>query len=124
MSLSVHAFVMDDGGDLYVMPEDVDEFLAECELVRASVAAIAATTRYQDDYISRRLGNIIAAAHRAKAVEGGGSHGEIDDAVSHLRPLDHFGPFLSGARRRGRGKCDEQGGESGEGLSFSHGDRR
>ncbi|XVQ09869.1 hypothetical protein ACQP1W_46375 [Spirillospora sp. CA-255316] len=60
-----------DGGDLYVMPEDVDEFLAECELVRANVAAIAATTRYQDDYISRRLGNIIAAAHRAKAVEGG-----------------------------------------------------
>ncbi|MFC5753110.1 hypothetical protein [Actinomadura rugatobispora] len=60
-----------DGADLYVMPEDVDGFLAECEMVRENIPAITAATGRPADYVAHRLGNIIDAAHRAKSLGGG-----------------------------------------------------
>ncbi|GAA2432637.1 hypothetical protein GCM10010191_53340 [Actinomadura vinacea] len=60
-----------DGEDLYVMPGDVGDFLAECALVRDNIGTVAAATKWDGEFISRRLGNIIDAARRAESVGGG-----------------------------------------------------
>ncbi|MEW2352859.1 hypothetical protein [Spirillospora sp. NPDC029432] len=52
-------------------PGEVADFLAECELIRAHVPAIAARTERREDYISSRLDNIIDAARRAQEMGGG-----------------------------------------------------
>ncbi|MEU6015978.1 hypothetical protein ABZ826_18520 [Streptomyces sp. NPDC047515] len=58
-------------GDLYVEPEDIDDFLAECELLHRHTAALAAHSGYREDYVVARLSHITAAALRARAVGGG-----------------------------------------------------
>nr|WSW69119.1 hypothetical protein OG461_24625 [Streptomyces sp. NBC_00995] len=58
--------------DLCVDPEDVTAFLAECELLRGHVAALAA----HSGYVAARLANITAAALRARDVDGESSSGE------------------------------------------------
>ena len=57
--------------DLYVEPEDVEEFLAECELLRPHAAALDAHCGYREGYVAERLANITAAARRAQDVGGG-----------------------------------------------------
>ncbi|MCX5140399.1 MULTISPECIES: hypothetical protein [unclassified Streptomyces] len=57
--------------DLYVEPEDVLAFLAECELLGDHIEALAAHSGYADDYVAERLANITAAAERALDVDGG-----------------------------------------------------
>ncbi|MFJ2087867.1 hypothetical protein ACIOEW_01220 [Streptomyces sp. NPDC087901] len=57
--------------NLCVDPEDVPDFLAECELLRGHIAALAAHSGYFDDYVATRLANITAAAVRAQDVNGG-----------------------------------------------------
>ncbi|MFI8104964.1 hypothetical protein [Streptomyces sp. NPDC086023] len=60
-----------DGGDLYVEREEVDDFLEECAALRPHLTRLALEGGYEPDYVSARLANIVAAAHRAKAVGGG-----------------------------------------------------
>lgn len=57
--------------NLYVEPEDVEDFLAECELLRPHVAVLAAHGGYRADYVAERLANITAAGVRALGVGGG-----------------------------------------------------
>ncbi|MFF3395476.1 hypothetical protein ACFYW1_31650 [Streptomyces sp. NPDC002669] len=57
--------------DMYVEPEEVEDFLAECELLRGNTAALGAHSGYGEDYVVARLGNIERAALRARAVGGG-----------------------------------------------------
>ncbi|MER5275085.1 hypothetical protein ABT025_04910 [Streptomyces sp. NPDC002809] len=57
--------------DLTVEPEDVPAFLAECEMLRGHIAALAAHSGHADDYVAARLANITAAAVRALDVGGG-----------------------------------------------------
>ena len=69
--------------DLTVAPDEVSDFLAECDLVRSQLARIAghmtaeagtasgkSRSEHADD-VSRRLDNIVDAAGRALAVGGG-----------------------------------------------------
>ncbi|MET9659200.1 hypothetical protein [Streptomyces sp. NPDC006510] len=58
-------------GDLYVQPEDVEDFLAECELLRRHTAQLGAHSGYGEDYVADRLANITRAALRARSVGGG-----------------------------------------------------
>ncbi|MFF0295982.1 hypothetical protein ACFYST_20915 [Kitasatospora sp. NPDC004614] len=60
-----------DGYDLYAEPDEIDEFLAECDLVRPHLDQLAAQGGYDADYVAERFDNIVAAARRAKAVGGG-----------------------------------------------------
>lgn len=57
--------------DLYVEPGDIDDFLAECDVLRPHVDHLARQGGYEVDYVTGRFDNIVAAAVRAKA-EGGG----------------------------------------------------
>ncbi|MFD7865673.1 hypothetical protein [Streptomyces sp. NPDC059783] len=57
--------------DLCVEPEETEEFLAECELLRPHTAALAAHAGFHEDYVAARLANIRAAAERALDVGGG-----------------------------------------------------
>lgn len=57
--------------DLYVQPEDVEDFLAECELMRGHAAELGAQSGYGEDYVAARLANITRAALRARSVGGG-----------------------------------------------------
>ncbi|MEW2485005.1 hypothetical protein [Streptomyces sp. NPDC048411] len=57
--------------DLYVEPEDVEAFLAECELLRPHAAALGEHSGFHGDYVTERLANITAAARRAQDVGGG-----------------------------------------------------
>ncbi|MFI5770019.1 hypothetical protein ACIA74_15925 [Streptomyces sp. NPDC051658] len=57
--------------DLYVQPEDVEDFLAECELLRGHTTALGAHSGYGKDYVTARLANITRAALRARSVGGG-----------------------------------------------------
>ncbi len=59
------------GGDLYVEPDEIDAFLAECEMLRPHLARLAARSGYELRYVTHRFGNIVAAAVRAKARNGG-----------------------------------------------------
>lgn len=52
-------------------PAEVDDFLAECEVIRPHFDRLAELSGYGADYITARFNNIVAAAVRAKA-EGGG----------------------------------------------------
>ncbi|MFD7491524.1 hypothetical protein ACFV8T_03785 [Streptomyces sp. NPDC059832] len=58
-------------GDLYVQPEDVEAFLAECELMRGHTTQLGAHSGYGRDYVAARLANITRAALRARSVGGG-----------------------------------------------------
>ncbi|WP_406494320.1 hypothetical protein OG936_11330 [Streptomyces sp. NBC_00846] len=58
-------------GDLYVEPEDVDDFLAECELLHRNASTLAGGGGHWRDYVVVRLANITRAALRARAVGGG-----------------------------------------------------
>ncbi|MFB7209610.1 hypothetical protein [Streptomyces sp. NPDC056255] len=58
-------------GNLYVQPEDVGDFLAECELMRGHTAELGAHSGYGEDYVAARLANITRAALRARSVGGG-----------------------------------------------------
>ncbi|MGW1410798.1 hypothetical protein [Streptomyces sp. NPDC002403] len=57
--------------DLHVQPEDIEEFLAECELLRGHTAELGAHSGYREDYVAARLANITRAALRARSVGGG-----------------------------------------------------
>ncbi|GGV93379.1 hypothetical protein GCM10015535_56260 [Streptomyces gelaticus] len=57
--------------DLHVQPEDVEDFLAECQLLRGHTAELAAHSGYREDYVAARLVNITRAALRARSVGGG-----------------------------------------------------
>ncbi|MEL5955650.1 hypothetical protein AADR41_12865 [Streptomyces sp. CLV115] len=57
--------------DLCVQPEDIEEFLAECELLRGHTAELGAHSGYREDYVADRLANITRAALRARSVGGG-----------------------------------------------------
>ncbi|MGW2086678.1 hypothetical protein [Streptomyces sp. NPDC001880] len=57
--------------DLCVQPEDIEEFLAECELLRGHTARLGAVGGYREDYVAARLANITRAALRARSVGGG-----------------------------------------------------
>lgn len=57
--------------DLYVEPEDIEEFLDECALLRRYAAALDAHCGYREGYVAERLANITAAARRAQDVGGG-----------------------------------------------------
>ena len=57
--------------DLWVYPEDLDAFQAECEMVVARLWKIADETGYVEDYVGFRIGNIIQACMRARYVGGG-----------------------------------------------------
>ncbi|WP_329616122.1 hypothetical protein OG244_26290 [Streptomyces brevispora] len=57
--------------DLFVEPEDVPALLAECEVLRGHIAALAAHSGHLADYVATRLANITAAAERALDVDGG-----------------------------------------------------
>ena len=64
-------------GDLTVQPDQMDAFLAECALIRASVELIAPRSDPGEsipqyvEQISARLANIEAAAERAQQLGGG-----------------------------------------------------
>ncbi|MFD9540152.1 hypothetical protein [Streptomyces sp. NPDC060022] len=70
-ALGARFFPQLDGSDLYVEPAEVDDFLAECEVIRPHFDHLAELSGYGADYITVRFNNIVAAAVRAKA-EGGG----------------------------------------------------
>ncbi|MEV5197656.1 hypothetical protein [Streptomyces sp. NPDC053720] len=57
--------------DLHVQPEDVEDFLAECELMRRHTAELGAHSGYGEEYVAARLANITRAALRARSVGGG-----------------------------------------------------
>ncbi|MFF3951777.1 hypothetical protein ACFYY1_01075 [Streptomyces sp. NPDC001890] len=57
--------------DLYVQPEEVEDFLAECELLRGHTAELGAHSGYGEKYVAARLANITRAALRARPVGGG-----------------------------------------------------
>ncbi|MGW1651128.1 hypothetical protein [Streptomyces atratus] len=58
-------------GKLHVEPEDVDDFLEECELLHRNAATLAGGGGDRRDYVVARLANITRAALRARAVGGG-----------------------------------------------------
>ena len=57
--------------DLWVWPDEVDAFLAECETVSTRLPEVAAKTGYDPDYVRARLDNIIKACARAARLSGG-----------------------------------------------------
>jgi hypothetical protein len=57
--------------DLWVYPEDLDAFRAECEMVSACLSKIAEGTGYVEEYVGSRLANILQACTRARGVGGG-----------------------------------------------------
>ncbi|MFI1972020.1 hypothetical protein [Streptomyces cinnamoneus] len=59
------------GHDLWVEPDEVDDFLAECEAIRPHLDHLAEQGGYHAEYVAERFDNIVAAARRAKD-EGGG----------------------------------------------------
>ncbi|MEV6204172.1 hypothetical protein AB0M64_29975 [Streptomyces sp. NPDC051771] len=70
-ALGARFFPRLDGDDLHVEPEEVEDFLAECETVRPHLADLAGQGGYAPDYVAVRFGHIVAAAHRAREVGGG-----------------------------------------------------
>ncbi|MFG3140812.1 hypothetical protein ACGFZA_31980 [Streptomyces sp. NPDC048211] len=58
-------------GNLCVDPEDVEDFLAECDILLPRASALDAHAGYRDGYVAERLANIRAAAVRALDVGGG-----------------------------------------------------
>ncbi|MFF8693559.1 hypothetical protein ACF08W_15295 [Streptomyces sp. NPDC015144] len=58
-------------GNLYVQPEDIEDFLAECALLRRHTAELAEHSGYREDYVAVRLSHIHRAALRARSVGGG-----------------------------------------------------
>ncbi|MFF2325575.1 MULTISPECIES: hypothetical protein [unclassified Streptomyces] len=58
-------------GNPHVEPEDVDDFLDECALLRRDAAVLAGGGGDRQDHVVARLANITAAALRARAVGGG-----------------------------------------------------
>ena len=60
-----------DGSDLWVLPEEVEAFVAECALLAAELPRLAEASGLDEDYIGTRLGFIAAAAERARGVGGG-----------------------------------------------------
>lgn len=59
------------GSDLWVNHEEVEAFTAECSLLLANGALIAAAVGYGEDYIRFRLANMVDAARRAGRAGGG-----------------------------------------------------
>ncbi|MGW2177748.1 hypothetical protein ACWCXX_06545 [Streptomyces sp. NPDC001732] len=57
--------------NMFVEPGEVEDFLAECELLHGNTAVLGAHSGYGEDYVVARLGNINRAALRARAVGGG-----------------------------------------------------
>ncbi|MFB7937178.1 hypothetical protein ACWENA_35580 [Streptomyces sp. NPDC004779] len=70
-ALGARFFPRLDGYDLDVRPEEVEDFLAECEAVRPHLTALAEQGGYQPAYVAARFDHIVAAAHRARDVGGG-----------------------------------------------------
>ncbi|MFG2692984.1 hypothetical protein [Kitasatospora sp. NPDC048407] len=70
-ALGARFFPRLDGHDLYVVPEEIDDFLAECDLVRPHLDQLAEQGGYEADYVAERFDNILVAARRAKSVGGG-----------------------------------------------------
>ncbi|NML51471.1 hypothetical protein HHL19_15470 [Streptomyces sp. R302] len=50
-ALGTRFFPRLDGCDLHIQPEEVDDFLAECEAVRPHLAALAEQGGYAPDYV-------------------------------------------------------------------------
>ncbi|MFF8411339.1 hypothetical protein [Streptomyces omiyaensis] len=70
-ALGARFFPLLAGDDLRVQPEELAEFLAECDAVRPHLAALAAHSGYTEEYVTARFDNIAAAARRAREVGGG-----------------------------------------------------
>ncbi|MGW1071600.1 hypothetical protein [Streptomyces sp. NPDC002537] len=70
-ALSSRFFPRLDGADLFVEPDEIDDFLAECEALRPHLDHLAEQSGYYADYVTQRFDNIVAAALRAKAKGGG-----------------------------------------------------
>jgi hypothetical protein len=70
-ALGARFFPRLDGADLYVEREDMDDFLAECEAIRPHLDRLARQGHYDPDYVARRFDNIVTAALRARAENGG-----------------------------------------------------
>ncbi|WP_282693407.1 hypothetical protein [Streptomyces sp. CC208A] len=70
-ALGARFFPRLDGDDLHVQPEEVEDFLAECEAVPPHLAALAEHSGCTEEYVTARFGNIVAAARRAEEVGGG-----------------------------------------------------
>ncbi|MFF2774554.1 hypothetical protein ACFVU3_06565 [Streptomyces sp. NPDC058052] len=70
-ALGTRFFPRLDGDDLRVLPEEVGDFLAECEAVRPHLPALAEQGGYEPHYVAARFDHIVAAAHRAREVGGG-----------------------------------------------------
>ncbi|MFD8014417.1 hypothetical protein [Streptomyces sp. NPDC058955] len=70
-ALGARFFPLLDGYDLRVQPEELGEFLAECATVRPHLPALAEHSGYTLEYVTARFDNIVAAAHRAREVNGG-----------------------------------------------------
>jgi len=70
-SLGARFFPRLDGDNLQVEPDEIDDFLNECEAVRPHFDHLAERTGYDADYIAARFNNIVTAALRAKTESGG-----------------------------------------------------
>ncbi|MET9610575.1 hypothetical protein ABZZ17_36785 [Streptomyces sp. NPDC006512] len=70
-ALGARFFPRLDGCDLRVEREELDDFLAECEALRPHLGHLAEQGGYDADYVTQRFDNIVTAALRAKAVDGG-----------------------------------------------------
>jgi hypothetical protein len=56
-----------DGDDLYVeTPDELDLLNRDCALILADLPQVAAATGLEPDYVAHRVGNIRAAAVRAR----------------------------------------------------------
>lgn len=58
-------------GFVFVLPDEVPEFLNECAMIWENVPLIATNTDHDEDYIRSRLVNIMMAARRAHENAGG-----------------------------------------------------
>lgn len=58
-------------GDLWVSDDEVEAFIAECDLLLANLATIASALDHREDYIRFRLTNMINAGRRALQAGGG-----------------------------------------------------
>lgn len=83
-------------GDVWVDFGRLDELVADCELIGKHLADVAAAAGRSEDYLRFRVGNLLAAAERARAHRAGvviwAGHGDI---VYASRPMPDAGPPAS-----------------------------
>ncbi|GLZ79070.1 hypothetical protein Afil01_38770 [Actinorhabdospora filicis] len=70
-ALDARFFPRLDGADLWVEPEDLDAFGAECALLRRWLDLIAEASGVRAEDVGLRLAHIEAAVERARGIGGG-----------------------------------------------------